>query len=191
MLTSLSATIINSDLVPGKHRGMYQALQNVLHGAGAVAGATLGGFLSDRMGWRMCFLAQTHVSMMSFVLAYFFVKDTNHGNSSDPKQRSISQQLDLAGASLLFIGLVLQLTAMSLGSEMSWSYPAVVITLIASIITLVMFVLQERRCKTTPILPLKLLLGRERIALLISNIALSITSYGVSGTSRTLHASCV
>jgi MFS family permease len=34
--TSILATIINSDLIPFRERGMYQAAQNVLHGFGSI-----------------------------------------------------------------------------------------------------------------------------------------------------------
>lgn len=80
---------------------MYQAFQNILHGTGAIAGATLGGFLSDVVGWRMCFLAQLHASMVSLVLAYYFVKDMEHAATRLLIQQSLWQRLDLAGASLL------------------------------------------------------------------------------------------
>src|SRR5271155_3010812 len=42
-LTYKPATIVNSDMVPFERRGMYQAIQNILVGFGAVSGASLGG----------------------------------------------------------------------------------------------------------------------------------------------------
>lgn len=174
-------------MIPGKSRGMYQALQNILHGAGAITGATLGGLVSDAMGWRICFLAQAPVSLASLVLAYIYVKNMCHATSHIDTRLSLWRRLDLTGASLLFVGLVLQLVAMSLGSEMSWSHPVVVVTFVASILTIVLFVFQERSCKATPILPLRMIMGRERVALLASNVALGTMAYGVSGTTDMLH----
>ncbi|PVI05624.1 MFS general substrate transporter [Periconia macrospinosa] len=145
-------TIVNSDLIPTKHRGMYQALQNVVHGAGSVAGATFGGVLLDATGWRFCFMAQVP-------------------SSADCRPHHFWQRLDLAGASLLFFffGLVLQLAAMSLGIGL----------LIASFVTIIAFVFQEYRCEVAPILPLYMLWGGGRAGMLISNVALGVTAYGL------------
>ncbi|GAB1201649.1 hypothetical protein APSETT445_000232 [Aspergillus pseudonomiae] len=50
------ATIVNSDLIPFRRRGMYQALQNVMHGFGSICGASLGGSIVDTIGWRCVIL---------------------------------------------------------------------------------------------------------------------------------------
>lgn len=160
---------------------MYQALQNVLHGTGAICGATLGGVISDAVGRRVCFYSQVPISLAGMVLAAIVVKP-----SLVPEQRGTSiwatawRRLDLVGATLLFVGLVIQLAALSLGSEQSWSDPEVGILLAISLLTLVLFVFQESRCKATPVLPLGMLTGRERCSLLISNISVGMSVYGVS-----------
>lgn len=65
------ATIINSDMIPFERRGMYQAMQNVLHGFGAICGASFGGAIADTIGWRWCFLLQVPVSIIALALGYF------------------------------------------------------------------------------------------------------------------------
>jgi MFS family permease len=47
-----TATIVNSDMIPFKRRGMYQALQNGMFGFGAICGASFGGSIADHIGWR-------------------------------------------------------------------------------------------------------------------------------------------
>ncbi|KAM0433399.1 hypothetical protein ACHAPT_004277 [Fusarium lateritium] len=174
-------TIINTDLIPDRQRGMYQAVQNILHGTGAICGATLGGVISDAVGWRICFLGQVPVSMAGLALAIVVVKP---GPSSTGYSTSVWttawQRLDLLGAALLFGGLVLQLAALTLGSENSWSDPVVSILLATSVIMLALFIIQEFQCKATPILPLGMLTGWERGALLVSNISVGVMAYGVS-----------
>lgn len=160
---------------------MYQALQNILHGAGAMLGATVGGALSEAMGWRTCFIAQVPIAVTALLLARIFVrnKESDLANSRMPSLPLI-ERLDVLGATLLFTGLVLQLTGMSLGSELFWLHPLVLTTLLASVVVLSAFIIHERSSKLTPILPLKLLAGKERVNLLLSNICLGITAYGVS-----------
>ncbi|RSL90558.1 hypothetical protein CDV31_015655 [Fusarium ambrosium] len=173
-------TIINSDMVPDKHRGMYQALQNVLHGLGAICGATLGGTISDSVGWRTCFFAQAPFSLVAFILAYNIIpgKHTAPENTAT-RHCSSWRQIDVAGASLLFFGLMFQLTAMSLGSDLSWAHPSVIVMLTASSLLMVAFVAHERGEQATPILPLGMLVGRERVALLICNVSLGVVAYGL------------
>jgi MFS family permease len=159
---------------------MYQAIQNVLHGAGAISGATLGGFMADRIGWRLCFLTQIPFCVTSFVLAGLFLKETSPARDATVQNRPLLERLDLVGAGLLFFGLVFQLIAMSLGSDTSWSNPAVVALFAASITTLVTFCIHEHRCKATPILPLRLLAGTQKVAMLLANITIGVIAYGVS-----------
>lgn len=89
-------------------------------------------------------------------------------------------QLDLLEAALLFAGLVLLLAALTLGVDRSWDDWLVVALFVVSVVLLVVFIVQEYRCKGLPILPLDMMNGYERVGLLISNISLGITAYGVS-----------
>lgn len=50
------ATIVNSDMIPFRKRGMYQAMQNGIFGFGAICGASFGGSIADTIGWRWCFI---------------------------------------------------------------------------------------------------------------------------------------
>lgn len=50
-LLTVTAIII-SDLVSLKDRGLYQGYVNLLFGAGSASGALLGGWVSDKFGWR-------------------------------------------------------------------------------------------------------------------------------------------
>lgn len=45
-------SILLSDLVPLRERGIYQGYINIIWGAGTSLGAPLGGFLADSIGWR-------------------------------------------------------------------------------------------------------------------------------------------
>jgi MFS family permease len=51
VLTRCQATIVNSDMIPFRKRGMYQALQNSMFGFGAICGASFGGSIADSIGW--------------------------------------------------------------------------------------------------------------------------------------------
>ena len=45
-------SILFSDIIPLRERGVWQGYLNIVFAAGSSAGAPLGGLLSDSIGWR-------------------------------------------------------------------------------------------------------------------------------------------
>lgn len=45
------SSVVLSDVVPLRSRGLWQGCLNVLFGAGSGIGGPLGGYLSDTLGW--------------------------------------------------------------------------------------------------------------------------------------------
>ncbi|KAF5700613.1 multidrug efflux transporter (Eurofung) [Fusarium globosum] len=172
--------LMTMNLIPKKQRGIYQAFQNILHGSGAICGTTLGGVLSDTIGWRICFLGQVPVALAGLCLAAKVVKteDRQRADVAILWNQTISQ-LDLLGAALLFAGLVLLLAALTLGVERSWDDWLVIMLFSVGVVLLMAFIVQEYRYKGLPILPLDMMNGYERVGLLVSNISLGITAYGI------------
>lgn len=56
-MTTISS-IVASDLVPLRKRGIVQGGGNLSYGVGAALGGVFGGFIHDRIGWRWAFLIQ-------------------------------------------------------------------------------------------------------------------------------------
>ena len=109
--------MINSDMIPFKQRGMYQAMQNILVGFGAVLGASLGGMIAESIGWRWCFLLQVPVSVLALVVGYIVLENPPCiVPVLDPKHPFLSamRRLDLSGAVVLVLGLGSQLLGLSL-----------------------------------------------------------------------------
>ena len=182
------ATIINSDIIPLKNRGMYQAVQNGCYGFGAICGASLGGFIADTIGWRWCFLCQVPISFAGLVIGYLVIVNP------PPEERglkhpagvktSLWRQIDLSGAVLLILGLSTQLAALSLGgNQYPWSDTRVVVCLVSSFIILGMFVWVELRTKALPVMPMYMLKGRATISNTISNVMVGMSSFAVSSNS--------
>jgi MFS family permease len=173
------ATIINSDIIPLKNRGMYQAVQNGLHGFGAVCGASMGGVIADTIGWRWCFLCQVPVSLAGLVVAYFVIQDPQK-EETEGRGKSVWGQIDLTGAVLLVLGLSVQLAALSLGgNQYSWSDSGVIFCLVASALILAVFVVVEVHTKALPVMPMYMLRGRATISNMMSNVLVGMSSYAV------------
>ncbi|KAK3400775.1 major facilitator superfamily domain-containing protein [Sordaria brevicollis] len=175
------ATVINSDMIPFKQRGMYQAMQNILHGFGSVLGASLGGTIAETIGWRWCFLSQVPVSLVALVVGYFVLENPLHlVELTDPKRRirSALQCLDLSGATMLVVGLAVQLLGLSFGgNEYPWSSAPVVTALVTSCALLVGFIVVEAKTTAMPMIPLRMLHGWQPCAVQLSNIFSGMAAY--------------
>jgi MFS family permease len=175
-------------MIPFKQRGVYQAMQNILVGFGAVLGASLGGMIADSIGWRWCFLLQVPVSLVALVVGYYVLENPSHTILElDPKRRfrSALRYLDLSGAFFLVIGLLAQLIGLSFGgNEYPWSSPQVVGTLVGSVILIAVFIAIEAETKAIPMIPLRMLNGWQSIVIQLTNVFSGMASYAVSAKYR-------
>lgn len=182
------ATIINSDMIPFKERGMYQACQNVLHGFGSICGASLGGLIADTIGWRWCFLCQVPVSMFAFTVGYFVIKQDDKARpasdeeaATSPESNSRWRQIDFGGALLLVLGLSAQLAALSMGgNDYPWGDFRVLTALLVSMLLLVALVRVEIRTGAIAVMPMSMLKGTLAVSNLISNVCVGMAAYSVS-----------
>lgn len=182
-LTSILATIINSDLIPFRQRGMYQAIQNVSYGFGGICGASFGGAIVDSIGWRWCFLLQVPVSFFALVMGYVVLKfpARNTDSSPDGQKRGIWHQIDVLGACLLILALSAQLVGLSLGGNiLPWTHLWVILPLLSSVVFLVAFVIVEAKTTAAPLIPLKMLRGQLAVSTQIANVCVGMAAYAVS-----------
>ncbi|RSL52201.1 hypothetical protein CEP53_008176 [Fusarium sp. AF-6] len=173
------ATIVNSDMIPFRKRGMYQALQNGIYGFGAIAGASFGGSIADHIGWRWCFLLQVPVSIVAFVIGFLVVANQSGGFSLDSGLGAVWKRVDFSGSLLLVVAVSVQLVGLSLGgNELPWTSPWVIGSLVGSVVLFALFLLVEARTHAIPVLPLRLLQGRLPIATQAANVCAGMAAYG-------------
>ncbi|KAL7622434.1 hypothetical protein AAE478_007939 [Parahypoxylon ruwenzoriense] len=173
------ATIVNSDMIPFRRRGMYQAMQNGVFGFGAICGASFGGSIADTIGWRWCFLLQVPVSAVALFLGCVVIKNQttiNFGGGTNLK--AIWHIVDFSGSLLLVVAISIQLVGLSLGgNELPWSSPIVILSLVASVVLLGVFLVVEARTTAIPVIPLRLLKGRLPATIQIANICAGLSAY--------------
>lgn len=159
---------------------MYQALQNGMWGLGAISGASFGGAIADKIGWRWCFLLQVPLSIMAFVVGYLAVKNQPGGMALDGGLKAAWKRVDVSGAVVLVIGISVQLLGLSLGgNELPWDSPWVVGWLVGSLLLLALFLVIEAKTTAVPIIPLRMLKGRLPIMTQTSNVCAGLSAYGV------------
>ena len=167
-------------MIPFRRRGMYQALQNGIWGLGAISGASFGGAIADRIGWRWCFLLQVPVSIFALAIGIWAVKNQPGGFSLDHGFGAVWKRVDFVGSFVLVVGISVQLVGLSLGgNELPWSSPWVIGSLVGSFVLLALFLVIETKTTAIPIIPLRMLKGRLPISTQIANVCAGLSAYGV------------
>ena len=177
------ATIVNSDMIPFRRRGMYQALQNGMFGFGAICGASFGGSVADGIGWRWCFLLQVPVSAFALAVGWVVIKNPVNGVMGGEERTwgLIWRKVDFTGAFLLVTAISIQLVGLSLGgNELPWSSPWVVASLVGSTAMLVLFLVVEAKTRAIPVIPLRLLKGSLPLLTQFANVCAGLSAYAVS-----------
>ena len=185
------ATIINSDMIPFRRRGMYQALQNSVWGFGAISGASFGGVIADSIGWRWCFLLQVPISIIGLGLGWLVVANQPRTSDSDGLLKGMWAKIDFSGAILLVTALSVQLVGLSLGgNELPWSNGWVIGSIVGSFVLLGIFIRVESKTSAIPIIPLRMLSNKLSVLVHLSNVCSGLAAYAVSPFKTTEFGKC-
>lgn len=147
--------ILVIDLTGKKYRGLFIGLANSAVTTGVSLGAVIGGALAWTAGWRLLMWIQCPIALVCGT-AVFLSIPSSESNADSGDEQSLRKKLwaiDYSGATLL----VLCLVSLSYGL----SHPQVQIwPIIAGVILLVVFVLNEIYRATVPIIPIAVLKSR-------------------------------
>ncbi|KIL00356.1 hypothetical protein PAXRUDRAFT_29848 [Paxillus rubicundulus Ve08.2h10] len=174
-------SITITDLVPLKHRGLYQGMANVLFGLGAGLGGPLGGWINDTWGWRAAFLLQAPLLLVSFTLVALKVNiklsDALENEGASAKLRRI----DFLGSFTLVVAVAGMLLGFSLKTteELPWSHPLIWALFIVSAVFWMAFVYVEARWAPYPVMPLRLITQRTPLAVSLANLMGSMTAFSM------------
>src|SRR6201993_3619362 len=141
-LLANSAAII-TDAFPANKRGMALGINNIVGVSGMFIGLVLGGILAP-INWRLVFLISVPVGLFGTVWAYLKLHEI-----STPRRARI----DWGGNITFALGLVLIMVAITYGirpygdSAIGWGSPRVLILLALGVVSLIAFVMIERRVR--------------------------------------------
>jgi MFS family permease len=138
-----NAAAIITDAFPANQRGMALGINNIVGVSGMFVGLVLGGVLAP-IDWRMVFLISVPVGLFGTVWGYLKLEER-----SEPRRASI----DWAGNVTFALGLVLAMVAVTYGIRpygshpTGWGSPRVIALLSASVVSLITFVIVEKRVR--------------------------------------------
>ncbi|KAJ7917327.1 MFS general substrate transporter [Mycena leptocephala] len=148
-------SIILSDSVPLKSRGIYQGFMNISWGLGAAVGAPLGGWLGDTIGWRAAFSCQAPILACGLILVSLKVQEPPFIlNAQRTTLLSKLKRIDYAGTFSLVAALLTFVVGMNfktiLGQE--WDDPKVWGYLLTSAVLLCTFLVVEFKLAAEPVM---------------------------------------
>ena len=143
-------------------------------GVATLVGPLLGGVLVDAFGWEAIFFVNIPVGIVGFVLAWILV----------PKLETHPHRFDLVGVVLSAVALFLIVFGLQEGEAYDWGTIAGPISvwglIIAGIVVLALFIVQQAMTKSEPLVPLALFRDRNFSG---ANAAIAVVGFAVTGMS--------
>jgi MFS family permease len=159
-------SILLSDIIPLKDRGVWQGLINIIYASGAGSGAPLGGVLADFVGWRWAFLGQAPLCLLAFVAVAFALKLPT---TEQKNWKTNLGRIDFLGAFVLVSAVFGLIFGLDRGSNKSWSLPISYGPLIASVFLFPIFVLVEKYVAAEPFAPGHIIFERSLFSYYLCN----------------------
>ncbi|KAJ5808797.1 hypothetical protein N7474_010066 [Penicillium riverlandense] len=154
-------SILMSDIVPLRDRGVWQGIINIIYATGSGTGAPLGGILADYIGWRWAFLAQFPLCIIAFIAVSFMLKLPPRDNAH---WKIKLRRIDFLGAVVLVGAVFGFLLGLDRGSNVSWKMPITIISLSVSVVLFVLFLLVEIYLAAEPFAPGHIIFDRTFFA---------------------------
>jgi EmrB/QacA subfamily drug resistance transporter len=130
---------ITAAVFPPEERGKALGLNGTIVAAGLVTGPTIGGVLTDALGWRSIFFVAIPVGLLAIPFASLVLKEER---ISVPRGMG-REPFDWLGASLWAAFLFTFLFALNRGPEIGWGSPALLTLFAASVVLVVVFLVVE------------------------------------------------
>jgi MFS transporter, DHA2 family, multidrug resistance protein len=147
------AQSILADSFPPAKRGQAFALFGVAVVVAPVVGPTLGGWLSDNWSWNWCFLINGPVGLLTLVLVFLLVKDTERGEKGIP--------FDFVGFALVAAFLGALEVILDRGQEDDWFGSRFIITFtVISALAFLLFIPWEAT-RRNPLVDLRMMATRQ------------------------------
>ncbi|MFC9842455.1 MFS transporter [Streptomyces sp. NPDC060223] len=168
LLAPAALSLLNTTFPEAKDRAKAFSVFGAIAGAGGALGLLLGGVLTDALDWRWTLYVNLVFAVIAFAGGWVLLN--NHRDAANSK-------LDLPGTLLVSSGLFALVYGFSNAETHDWSSPATWGFLAAGGVLLAAFARWQTRAKH-PLLPLRVLLDRNRAA---SFIAVLVTGAGMFG----------
>ncbi|MEU1181393.1 MFS transporter [Streptomyces sp. NPDC005820] len=168
LLAPAALSLLNTTFTDAKERAKAFSVYGAIAGAGGAVGLLLGGILTDALDWRWTLYVNVAIAVLAFAGGWVLL--TNHRDAGGSK-------LDVPGTVLVAAGLFSLVYGFSNAETHDWDSALTWGFLVAGGVLLVAFAWWQTRAEH-PLLPLRILLDRNRAA---SFFAVLISGAGMFG----------
>lgn len=166
----LSQAIV-ADIFPPRERGKCMGIMGAAFGVSAVLGPLVGGWFTDGIGWRWCFIINIPLGVVALCAAARFLPHRKHG------RRSL-RSIDVPGAVSMAVATACFVLIISLGGNtIEWGSPAVILLAIGFVVSASLFVIVERKAGD-PLIPLVFFRNRNFVICTVSGLLIMVGMMG-------------
>ncbi|KAL2756669.1 hypothetical protein ACRALDRAFT_1062373 [Sodiomyces alcalophilus JCM 7366] len=152
-----------SDLFSIRQRGIYFGLVGMVWAVASAIGPVLGGVFTSQATWRWCFYVNLPISGVGIVVLFFVLKLHNPRTPIADGLKAI----DWSGSATIIGGTLMLLLGLEFGGvSYPWDSPTVVCLIVFGVVTIGLFVANERYVAAYPVVPLHLFSVRSNLAAL-------------------------
>lgn len=169
LLAPAALSLLTTTFTDVKERGKAFGIFGAIAGGGLAIGLLLGGVLTEYLDWRWCMFVNIIFAVVAFVGGMALL----HHRRSENRPK-----LDIPGAVTASIGLFALVYGFSNAETHDWSSASVWGFLIAGVALLAVFVGLQRRAEH-PLLPLRVILDRNRGGAYLAVFLLGIGMFGI------------
>ena len=170
LLAPTALAVLTTTFTVPKERARAFGVFGAIAGAGGAVGLLLGGFLTQNFNWRWNLYINVFIAIIGIIGAILFVTST--------KRTGPRPKLDIPGTLLVSGALFSLVYGFSNAETDGWGSPLTWGFLTASGLLLIAFVLWQRRA-AHPLLPLSIVLDRNRGAAFISVLIAGAGMFGI------------
>lgn len=163
-------SLLTTTFTEAKERAKAFAVYGAISGTGAAIGLIAGGALTSYASWRWTLFVNVPIALVVAAVAVPLLKESR----ADGDRR-----YDLPGAAIATAGLVALVYGFTQASIHSWTAPLTLTLIGAAVVLLAGFVVYEQRGAANPMLPLRIVLDRNRggsyLAFLLATLGMFAT----------------
>jgi EmrB/QacA subfamily drug resistance transporter len=168
LLAPTALSLLSTTFSDPSERGKAFAIYGSVAGSGAAIGLMLGGVLTEYLSWRWCLYVNLAVAIPTALAAVSLLDGGLH---------AAKPRIDVPGTLTAVLGLFALVYGFNHAETASWGSPVTLGFLAAGVVLLAAFAAIQRR-GTHPLLPLRIVLDRDRGG---SYLAVGIVGVGIFG----------
>jgi len=169
LMAPAALSLLTVTFTEAKERARAFGVYGAIAGGGGAVGLLLGGLLTEYASWRWTLLVSTPIAIAAALAAVRFVGESRaEGNT----------RYDLPGAITSTGGLVALVYGFTKASSDGWGAPITIALLVAAAVLLIAFIVIELRSEH-PLLPLRVILDRNRGGAFLSALLIGVGMFGV------------